>query len=623
VKTPAASADGGQDVLLVVPPFAHVAFPTLGPSLLVAGCRRLGLRARIVYANLLLAARIGHEPYSAVSLSPREALLGERLFGHHAFPNRCPASRDPARARRTPPADLGLTGDPVPQLPELDQERVEECEAALGPFLDEVVALLLSMSPNIVGFSSSYQQTLCSVALARRLKQARPDLVTVLGGANAVEPMGTALADLSDALDHVFTGPADRAFPLMCHAYVELGVTFPKRVIHCKPLDELDTAEVPDYSDYFEQLDSLVASDGLPPSLPECLHFEASRGCWWGAVSHCTFCGLNASEMRYRAKSAGRLIEEMRTLVDNYGISRLYATDNLISPVFRREVVPKLAGSDLGLDIFCEVRPDLDSEELGLFAAAGVSLLQAGIESLSSHVLRLLAKGTTGPRNLIFLRDCASWRIRLAWNLLLGVPGETREDYEAMLSLLPLIEHLEPPGMWGRIRIDRFSRYHEDPLAFGMADLRASPAHYDVFPPHARIDDLAYHFVAYYSTGLLEDQDLQRRFRRALDRWSDAWRVRSGRPRLQALLLADGLVLIEDTRACARERYFVATAREVAVLRRLARPGARSRLSNGDLPLLDELVRRLLVVECEGRFLSLVTEPRRRQKELRLPTLPS
>jgi radical SAM superfamily enzyme YgiQ (UPF0313 family) len=42
------------------------------------------------------------------------------------------------------------------------------------------------------------------------------------------------------------------------------------------------------------------------------LLFEASRGCWWGAKHHCTFCGLNGLSMTFRSKSADRAYSEIK-----------------------------------------------------------------------------------------------------------------------------------------------------------------------------------------------------------------------------------------------------------------------------------------------------------------------
>ena len=62
---------------------------------------------------------------------------------------------------------------------------------------------------------------------------------------------------------------------------------------------EMDTLPFPDYSDYFHDLERSSSAINIFPTLL----FETSRGCWWGAKSHCTFCGLNGGSMTFRSKT--------------------------------------------------------------------------------------------------------------------------------------------------------------------------------------------------------------------------------------------------------------------------------------------------------------------------------
>jgi magnesium-protoporphyrin IX monomethyl ester (oxidative) cyclase len=61
------------------------------------------------------------------------------------------------------------------------------------------------------------------------------------------------------------------------------------------------------------------------------LLLETSRGCWWGAKQHCTFCGLNGGAMAFRSKSAERVVEEIRYLRDRYGVESLSVVDNILT----------------------------------------------------------------------------------------------------------------------------------------------------------------------------------------------------------------------------------------------------------------------------------------------------
>jgi magnesium-protoporphyrin IX monomethyl ester (oxidative) cyclase len=63
---------------------------------------------------------------------------------------------------------------------------------------------------------------------------------------------------------------------------------------------DLDGLPYPTFDDYFAQLRTTSFAKRVLPALV----METSRGCWWGAKHHCTFCGLNAEGMAFRSKSA-------------------------------------------------------------------------------------------------------------------------------------------------------------------------------------------------------------------------------------------------------------------------------------------------------------------------------
>ena len=65
--------------------------------------------------------------------------------------------------------------------------------------------------------------------------------------------------------------------------------------------NEPGRTSIPDFDDYFGAAQAPSYCDTVVR-----LSAESSRGCWWGAKSHCTFCGLNGGTMAFRAKSAER-----------------------------------------------------------------------------------------------------------------------------------------------------------------------------------------------------------------------------------------------------------------------------------------------------------------------------
>src|SRR5208282_1767562 len=190
-------------------------------------------------------------------------------------------------------------------------------------------------------------------------------------------------------------------------------------------IHDMDRLPDPDYGDYFAAL----GRSSLGPRIKPALLIESARGCWWGAKSHCTFCGLNGSTMAFRAKSAQRVYAELVRQKSRYGIGRFLAVDNIMSYHYFRDLLPMLNEHNPGVSLFYEIKSNLKRDQVELLRDAGVLAVQPGIESLSSHVLRLMRKGVTAIQNVQLLRLCREFGIEIAWNLLYGFPGETPEDY--------------------------------------------------------------------------------------------------------------------------------------------------------------------------------------------------
>ena len=162
------------------------------------------------------------------------------------------------------------------------------------------------------------------------------------------------------------------------------------------------------------------------------------------------------------------------------------ATGVILPHRFFESLLPRLARADLGLTIFYEVKSNLTYHQIELLASAGVRLLQPGIESLSTPILRLMRKGVTGFQNLRLLKWAAELGVDVAWNLLYDFPGEDKGEYTQMAALVPLISHLQPPHAGcRRVRIDRFSPLFSDKDRFGHKSLSPYPAYETVFglPP--------------------------------------------------------------------------------------------------------------------------------------------
>jgi len=386
---------------------------------------------------------------------------------------------------------------------------------------------------------------------------------------------------------------------------------------------DLDALPVPDFGDYFDALASSRFAAAVRPGLP----LETSRGCWWGAVRHCTFCGLNGSSMAFRSKSPGRVMAEIHALEARYGISRFETVDNILDMDYFKNVLPALAtdaetNGGARRRIFYEVKANLRRSQVELLRRAGINWLQPGIESLHSEVLALMNKGIQAWQNVQLLRACREQGVRLSWNFLWGFPGEDDAWYAEMAAWLPALEHLQPPSGMVRVRYDRFSPYHQRPETFGLA-LTAAPAAAHVYPlPPAELGDLAYYFADAgrpdVFTGAGGEVAAGRPGVRAMEAALLPWQMAFWRGELPLLTVADdgAALAVEDTRSLAAERRCELTGLDRAVYLACEEAPAAARVASivaapeGDVAAaVDRLRARHLLLAVDRRLLALGLRP--------------
>lgn len=554
--------------VLVSMPFQDARRPSIQLGLLKALGSAAGFPVVTLHANLDFAAVVGPELYAALCDDQRGRLLGDWLFSPAAFGSAAPDHR--AQLLADFAADLNYLA--LPDLSHLAAIRDEVVPA----YLDGLVDGDLWPHVQVVGFTSTFQQNAASFALAVRLKQRFPHLVTLFGGANFDDEMGLEWTRAVGCIDIAVTGEGDLAFPAVLEALATgrdptgiPGVAVRRRtgplgvvsVEHSPPaagVISMDSLPFPDYGEYFARRRRLFPRDA---DVGVVVPFESGRGCWWGAKHHCTFCGLNGTSMAWRAKSAHRVVEELTEQAGRHQVSSFAAVDNIMEPRYLTELLPALADSAAGFELFYEVKANLSREQLQALARAGVRYLQPGIESLSSAVLRLMDKGVRSSQNVNLLRWAQHYGIEAAWNLLWGFPGETAEDYLAQAAVVPHLMHLRPPDSVGRVWLERFSPMFTDSGRFPLRFRRPEASYRYVYPADVDLDKAAY-FFEYAFVEALPDAAYEP-LRTAVARWSEAWAT-ANPPRLSYRLVPGGME-IEDTRRPGAERTIGLSAELTAI----------------------------------------------------------
>jgi len=597
-----------SEILLVSMPYGALERPALGLSLLKATLIREGIDCEVRYPYFDFAEMIGENVYRWVSsVLPHTALAGEFTFTDVLYgprPRTTQAYHDDVLRKRF-------------QRTDQDIALLTHVRRAANQFIKRCLDEIDWASYRIVGFTSTFEQNIASLALGRVLKKCWPHLQLVYGGANWEGVMGLELHRRFGFVDYVCSGEADHSFPALVQKLLAgeetsvatiPGLIYRKDGETCstgspKRVFEMDSLPIPDFTEFFDRF-----AEGGTRTYSPLLLMESSRGCWWGARSHCTFCGLNGDGMAFRSKSADRFLSELETLVARWPTDIVEMVDNILDVKYFREVIPRLAAREERLELFYEVKANLSRKQVEQLFRAGVTRIQPGIESLNDHVLELMRKGITALQNIQMLKWCAAFGIDVSWNVLIGFPGETLEDYEDMFALMKPIRFLQPPGSCATVRLDRFSPYFDDPDAFGIERIRPIEPYPYLYP----FNEESLSRIAYFFRYTYPGRDDLASSMTEMARFVQHWTQDEARGSLVQSEAASGTLLVRDTRDgrdvthtladLERDIYLYCDENHTlkAICRHLRVPDDQA-----IRPILDRLVAEELMVTRGDRYLSL------------------
>ena len=621
-------------VLLVQMPFFTLDTASISLSLVKAAVEEAGDHCDLRYLNLEFGRRLGSDLYTWVAgNSPPYLLFGDLLFAQSLHGET--VSKEELRALAAPLRTPG-----VPEItPEIIESFPELCRAATQ-FIDDQLREVSWTDYDLVGFNTMFQIAPV-LAMAKRVKELPGAPRVILGGSYCESEMGEQLCGSFPFVDFVCCTEGEGLIVELVRHLSGEGVALadiPGLVFRADgkvvkggarprsagqdpiPAEQLraparrkargsssegalDHLPIPTYGDWLEQARSsqLLAESELR------LPLETSRGCWWGQVEHCTFCGLNGSNMSYRGKSAARALKEISSLAE-YGVKRVHAVDDILDHRYFKTVLPALVEQQHDMQLFYEIKSNVTYEQARLLADSGIGWVQPGIESLSTEILKLMRKGVTAVQNLRLLRWGAELEIGLAWNLLYGFPGERPEEFDQMAALVPALTHLQPPYIEVcQVRLHRFSPLFVDRDAMGIENVRPTQAYYKVFP----FDREVVSRMAYYFEHEYRDHPDPNSYIQPLARAVRGWHEEAGQAAFVSLRRGDVLRLV-DTRRVAHERVSVlrglerdvylacdhgATAEAIAAA--VGRPFEELQ------PLLQTMTERRWIVHRDGQWLAL------------------
>jgi anaerobic magnesium-protoporphyrin IX monomethyl ester cyclase len=328
---------------------------------------------------------------------------------------------------------------------------------ARGITLEQVLKTVQDETPGLIIVDTSTPSINNDVQVAQKLRETAPDSFILLVGTHvsALPEESMGMCPAADAVarreyDHTVRELATllaetNARPDDAKLAAITGITFrngsgevvanPDREL-IENLDELPWVSRVylkhlEYTDYFNQ-----------NSLHPMVTLVTSRGCPF----KCSFCVYpqTLTGRRYRFRSIGDVVEEMRFVVDNFpGVKCIFFEDDTLTANKKRCMEFAQAVIDSGVKIpwTANSRIELDYETLKLLRQAGCRELCVGFESGDDKILKQMRKGTTREKMFKFMRDATRAGVLVHGCFMVGFPGE---DQDSVQKTIDLAKQLNP-----------------------------------------------------------------------------------------------------------------------------------------------------------------------------------
>ena len=605
----------GTQVALVNMPFSYAKYPSIQLGTLSALLKSNGIPVDCHHLNVRFAHLIGAELHE--SICEKRALFGEWLFSSLLFKENSKRAEYPKIFKPVFEQASQESGKPIGYF--------EEMATRIAPqFLTWALRSIDWGRYKLVGFTSTFDQNVASLTMAKLIKDLYPEIAIVFGGANFDGEMGLEHLRAFPFIDYVVIGEGEQTFlPFVREIldghmdHIPDGVAYRQGgQIRFTPnptlFSDFTKTGPPDYDDYYHLLAELGQTT---QGLDRILLYEGSRGCWWGEKHHCTFCGLNAQSMKFRAKKPEQVFAEIAELSQRYDAVRFRLVDNIIDMGYIDNLFGKLAENHCDLDVFIETKSNLQKRQIKTLAAGGVKCMQPGLESLSLNQLRAMDKGATPMQNIVCLKWSFYYHVTVLWNILLGFPGETNEDYQRQLDLIPSLLHLQPPEATGKFWLQRFSPYFTRPHEYGVRIIGPGLAYQYVYDAkQVDLKKIAYDFE-YELDKWPVDPHLYQELAAAIESWQRMHKF--GEKPFLYYSKAPNYVTIYDGRnpnRPARRRYEGVAALVIEICNESGKSieqirtavAGKTDCSEATLkPILDELMASRMLYEERGKYFNL------------------
>jgi radical SAM superfamily enzyme YgiQ (UPF0313 family) len=288
---------------------------------------------------------------------------------------------------------------------------------------------------DIYGITTTSMELLQANRFAKLIKDKFKKSKVFLGGP------GTCTSEYIDwnVIDSICIGEAEITILNMLKDFEKNNL---QKIYHGEPILNLDTLPFPSRHLLKDNLGGNVFAYNEKYQQGGTTVIMTARGCPF----HCAFCAnpnvtkLGGGKVRYR--SAENIYQEMKHIVENYGIKQFRISDDLFSFNKKRviEVCDKIGNLNINWRISARTTP-FDHELAKVMFDAGCREVSFGVESFDDDVLKILNKQTTAKDNVNGLEVAHSAGLKARVLLMIRTPGQTSKTVPINISYLEKVPY--------------------------------------------------------------------------------------------------------------------------------------------------------------------------------------
>lgn len=299
---------------------------------------------------------------------------------------------------------------------------------------------ILSRDIKIIGFSVNVISIFLANKIAKLIKSRDSSRIIIFGGAGVFSErqrklieagyvdffvIGEGEETLIFLLDRLYKGKKINSGP---------GILLGKDLGRCKfllppPIENLDMIPFPTYAE-FNLPDYNQGSDYKP------LPLLMSRGC----IKRCTYCIDYIMWQKYRFRSAQYILKEIEyhcrvNAIKAFEFNDLLCNGNLRQLSILCDLIIE-SGLKFSWVSYAIIRKGMSYELLLKMKRSGCQALIYGLEHTSDNILRRMNKDYTAEDAQEVIRFTHEAGIRTNINIIVGFPGETKDDFNQIVEFL-------------------------------------------------------------------------------------------------------------------------------------------------------------------------------------------